>query len=231
MTGTRHIPRAGTHRRRSAFGFRYIPFANLYDLSLAFAFGAGITTLVIAHRKTFAFSAQSIAAGLACSFTGALYRQRIYRLAAYLRFLLASDSRRHRIAFYGVALVCFAVAVVYLLKDGVKTEAMAIWSSIFVVSVIATVSRFSVFTSFTYGASTFLGTQGARSPVPLRADIPYVGPLLALTGLLLIGVIVSFGMYLAKENEAARLWGHRLLKLSLWCRPSLSLCLFLKSRR
>ena len=32
---------------------------------------------------------------------------------------------------YGVALVCFAVAVIYLLKDGVKVEAMAIWSSIF----------------------------------------------------------------------------------------------------
>ncbi|MBV9209478.1 MAG: hypothetical protein JOZ52_02550, partial [Acidobacteria bacterium] len=35
--------------------FRYIPFANLYDLSLAFAFGAGITTLFIAHRKNFRF--------------------------------------------------------------------------------------------------------------------------------------------------------------------------------
>src|SRR5687768_16152916 len=30
--------------------FRYIPFANLYDLSLAFAFGAGLATLLIAHR-------------------------------------------------------------------------------------------------------------------------------------------------------------------------------------
>ena len=35
--------------------FRYIPFANLYDLSLAFAFGAGMTTLLIAHRKNFRF--------------------------------------------------------------------------------------------------------------------------------------------------------------------------------
>src|SRR3712207_9574610 len=35
--------------------FRNIPFANLYDLSLAFAFGAGITTLLIAHRKNFRF--------------------------------------------------------------------------------------------------------------------------------------------------------------------------------
>jgi hypothetical protein len=33
--------------------FRYIPFANLYDLSIAFAFGAGIATLAIAHRKDF----------------------------------------------------------------------------------------------------------------------------------------------------------------------------------
>src|ERR687893_259687 len=35
--------------------FRNIPFANLYDLSLGFAFGAGITTLLIAHRKNFRF--------------------------------------------------------------------------------------------------------------------------------------------------------------------------------
>ncbi|MEP6902952.1 MAG: hypothetical protein ABJA66_14460, partial [Actinomycetota bacterium] len=35
--------------------FRYIPFANLYDLSLAFAFGAGIFTLLLANRKHFQF--------------------------------------------------------------------------------------------------------------------------------------------------------------------------------
>ncbi len=198
------------------WAFRYIPFANLYDLSLAFAFGAGITTLVIAHRKNFRFlGAVTLPLAslvlLLARFIGNEFIDLPPILDSYWRPIhvgIASLS-------YGVALVCFAVAVVYLLKDGVKTEAMAIWSSIFVVSVIATVSRFSVFTSLTYGASTFLGTQGARSPVPLRADIPYVGPLLALTGLLLVGVIVSFGMYLAKENEAARLWGHRLLKLSL----------------
>lgn len=33
--------------------FRYVPFANLYDLSLAFAFGAGIATLLLARRKSF----------------------------------------------------------------------------------------------------------------------------------------------------------------------------------
>src|SRR6476659_5975519 len=33
--------------------FRYIPFANLSDLSLAFAFGAGMATLFFSGRRTF----------------------------------------------------------------------------------------------------------------------------------------------------------------------------------
>jgi cytochrome c-type biogenesis protein CcsB len=196
--------------------FRYIPFANLYDLSLAFAFGAGITTLLIAHRRNFRFlGAVTLPLAalvlLLARFIGNEFIDLPPILDSYWRPIhvgIASLS-------YGVALVCFAVAVVYLLKDGVKTEAMAIWSSIFALSVIATISRFSVFSTFTYGASIFLGAQGERSPVPLRADIPYVGPLLVVAGLLLLGVVVSFGIYLAKTNDSARLWGHRLLKLSL----------------
>jgi cytochrome c-type biogenesis protein CcsB len=46
-------------------------------------------------------------------------------------------------------------------------------------------------------------------------DVPYVGWALVLTGLLLVGVIIAFGIYLAKKDESARIWGHRLLKLSL----------------
>ena len=46
---------------------------------------------------------------------------------------------------YGVALVCFAVAVLYLLKDGLKVEKMAVWTSIFALAVFATISKFSVF--------------------------------------------------------------------------------------
>ena len=33
--------------------FRYVPFANLYDLSLAFAFGAGVTTFWYIRRPHF----------------------------------------------------------------------------------------------------------------------------------------------------------------------------------
>jgi ABC-type transport system involved in cytochrome c biogenesis permease subunit len=197
--------------------FRYIPFANLYDLSLAFAFGAGITTLLIAHRKSFrSLGAVTLPMAalilLLARFIGNEFIDLPPVLDSYWRPIHVGIASLG----YGVALVCFAVAVLYLLKDGVKTEAMAIWSSIFCIAVFATVSKFSVFTSFTYSASTFLTMpSGARRPIPLRVDIPWVGPMLVLAGLLLAATIIAFGIYLSKNDAKARAWGHRLLKLSL----------------
>ncbi len=117
--------------------FRYIPFANLYDLSLAFAFGAGIVTLLIAKRQKFqflsAFTLPLAALILTLArFIGPEFIDLPPVLDSYWRPIhvgVASLS-------YGVALVCFAVAVIYLLKDKVKVEAMAIWSSIFTLAVI-----------------------------------------------------------------------------------------------
>ncbi|HEX8473566.1 MAG TPA: cytochrome c biogenesis protein CcsA [Pyrinomonadaceae bacterium] len=199
--------------------WRYIPFANLYDLSLAFAFGAGITTLLIAHRPSFRFLG-AISLPLAAlilvlaRFIGGEFINLPPVLDSYWRPIhvgIASLS-------YGIALVCFAVAVIYLLKDGVKTEAMAIWSSVFALAVFATISRFSVFapsTFGTYSASVFIPTTSSKMALPLRADIPYVGWLLVLSALLLVGVCVAFMRYLARHDETARIWGHRLLKASL----------------
>lgn len=199
------------------WAFRYIPFANLYDLSLAFAFGAGITTLLIAHRKNFRFlGAVSLPLAalilLLARFIGPEFIDLPPVLDSYWRPIhvgIASLS-------YGVALVCFAVAVIYLLKDGVKTEAFAIWSSIFGLAIIAFISVRSVFwpTTFgTYTASAYI--DDPRFPIGIRANVPYVGWVLALAGLLLLGTIVTFTVYLFKKSEAARVWGHRLLKLAL----------------
>jgi len=113
------------------------------------------------------------------------------------------------------------VAVIYLLKDGIKTEAMAIWSSLFGVAVIATVSKFSVLTTGTYGAATMMaGMNGKLRPLPLRVDVPYVGWALVASAVLLVGVMVLFLAYIYKNNERARVWGHRLLKLSLVAQAS-----------
>ena len=125
--------------------FRYVPFANLYDLSLAFAFGAGIATLLLARRRHFqvlsSFTLPLAALILTLArFIGDEFIDLPPVLDSYWRPIhvgVASLS-------YGVALVCFAVAVIYLLKDRVKVEAMAIWSSVFTFAVIGTISKFSV---------------------------------------------------------------------------------------
>jgi len=200
--------------------FRYIPFANLYDLSLAFAFGAGVATLLIAHRKNFRFLG-AISLPLAAlilvlaRFIGGEIANLPPVLDSYWRPIhvgVASLS-------YGVALVCFALAVVYLLKDNVKTEAMAVWPSLFALAVFATVSRFSVFAPSTFGAygvSSFLSTYGGgRSALPLKVDLPYVGWFIAASGALLAGTIFLFARYVYRADETSKTWGHRLLKLAL----------------
>lgn len=198
--------------------FRYVPFANLYDLSLAFAFGAGIATLLLARRRNFqvlaAFTLPLAALILTLArFIGNEFIDLPPVLDSYWRPIhvgVASMS-------YGVALVCFAIAVIYLLKDKVKVESMAICSSIFAIGVIATISKFSVFTEFVYRAGLFVPNQSGGKPffAPFRLEIPYVGYALAFCGLLLAGVIVSFLLYLYKESDAARKAGHVLLKVAL----------------
>jgi ABC-type transport system involved in cytochrome c biogenesis permease subunit len=196
--------------------FRNIPFANLYDLSLAFAFGAGFTTLLIAHRKNFRFLG---AVSLPLAALILILARFIGDDILGLQPVLDSYWRPIHVGIaslsYGIALVCFATAVVYLLKDGVKTESMAVFSSIFAIAVLATVSKFTVFypgTFGTYGASVFLPT---RMPLPLRAELPYVGWLLAASGILLAGVVALFCRYLFGGDESARRLGHHVLKAAL----------------
>ncbi|MET0752118.1 MAG: cytochrome c biogenesis protein CcsA [Pyrinomonadaceae bacterium] len=202
----------------SPWMFRYIPFANLYDLSLAFAFGAGITTLFVANRKHFqflsAFTLPLAALILTLArFIGGEHSNLMPILDSYWRPIhvgVASLS-------YGVALVCFAIAVIYLLKDKAKVEGMAIWASVFALGVIASVSKFSVFSEFVYRAGLFVPNPQGGKPFSafFRLDIPYVGSALVLAGVLLVGVIISFLLYLYQNNQMAKTVGHVLLKLSL----------------
>jgi cytochrome c-type biogenesis protein CcsB len=198
--------------------FRYIPFANLYDLSLAFAFGAGIATILLARRRNLqiltAFTLPLAALVLTLArFIGNDFIDLPPVLDSYWRPIHVGDASLS----YGVALVCFAVAVIYLLKDGVKVEAMAIWSSIFGIAVIGTVSKFSVFTGAVYRAGLFLSNPGSTRPFPtvFRLEMPYVGPMLVLTAFLLLGVIAAFVSYIYQQNESAKRFGHVLLKAAL----------------
>ena len=200
------------------WAFRYVPFANLYDLSLAFAFGAGITTLLIMRREHFRLIA-ALSLPLAAiilvlaRFIGSEFIDLPPVLDSYWRPIhvgIASIS-------YGVALVCFAVAVLYLLKDGLKVEKMAIWTSIFSLAVFATISKFSVFAPATFGtytASTFVGSS--RFSLALRADIPYVGWLIVAAAVLLALSSLAFARDMGPGgDDRFRRAGHWLLRGAL----------------
>jgi cytochrome c-type biogenesis protein CcsB len=200
----------------SPWFFRYVPFANLYDLSLAFAFGAGIFTLLLANRKDFrffsAFTLPLAALILTLArFIGGELIDLPPVLDSYWRPIhvgIASLS-------YGVTLVCFAVAVIYLLKDGVKVESMAIWACTFALAVFGSISKFSVFTEFVYRSGLFIPNSPKPFNAPFRIELPNVGVSLGIASVLLVGVIISFLLYLHKNNEGAKKIGHILLKLSL----------------
>jgi ABC-type transport system involved in cytochrome c biogenesis permease subunit len=195
--------------------FRYIPFANLYDLSVAFAFGAGLATLLLARRPSFriigAFTLPIAALILTLArFIGDEFIDLPPVLDSYWRPIHVGDASLS----YGVAAVCFGIAVMYLLKDGVKVEAMAIWSSIFGIAVIATISKFSVFTEFVYRAGLFVPNETGKKPfsAPFRLEIPYVGPALIVAGLLLAASIGTFLVYLYQNNEKAKVLGHYFIR-------------------
>ena len=197
--------------------FRYVPFANLYDMSLAFAFGAGIGTLAIAYRKNFQFMAAftlPLAALILtlARFIGSEFIDLPPVLDSYWRPIHVGVAALS----YGIALVCFAIAVIYLLKDKVKVEAMAIWSSVFGLGVIATISGFSVLYQGVYRIGTFLPNPNGGKPFQgfFRLEIPFVGPVLVLAAALLLGVVIAFCLYIYQSNESAKTVGHVLLKAS-----------------
>src|SRR5215468_4110852 len=190
--------------------FSYIPFANLYDLSVAFAFGAAFATLLVSNRENSRFvgalSFPLITLILLMAvFIGNNFSPLMPVLDSYWRPIhvgVASMS-------YGVALVSFALAVVYLVKDGVKSEAMgiAVTAFFFVGYVVVwLMGGFKAFDplSFSYGLNPVIIGVGEPFAVAARVPLPGVGPLQALSLLTLIGMAACFAIYFYKQKAGER---------------------------
>ena len=198
--------------------FSYIPLANLYDLSVGFAFGAVCTMLLIEHRPNTRFVG-AIALPLICLvlilaiFIGNEIGHLQPVLDSYWRPIHVGDA----MISYGIALVSFALAVMYLLKDGVKPESMGIFTALFSVVNFVFFSKAFQFATMSFRLTPMrAGEGGSLSPVsPLRVPLPGVGPIVALSMLLLGIVAVCFTLYALKENEQARRFGHLALRGSI----------------
>src|SRR5215475_5694926 len=210
-----------TGEYHSLWFFSYIPFANLYDLSVAFAFGAAFATILVSNRENTRFvGALSFPLVtlilLMAIFIGNTFQPLMPVLDSYWRPIhvgVASMS-------YGVALVSFALAVVYLIKDGVKSEAVGIAVTAFFIAGYAVVwlmSGFHAFNPLSFGYGLNPVIMSPQGPINIDARVPLagVGPLHALSLLALIGMAACFINYFSKNNEGARRIGHWLLRASL----------------
>ncbi len=201
--------------------FSYIPFANLYDLSIAFSFGAGIATMLLSHRENGRFvGALSLPLMslilLLAVFIGNNFINLPPVLDSYWRPIhvgVASLS-------YGVALVSFALAVVYLLKDGVRTEQMTIAAAVALVGVYVLVwlmGGIKAFNPFTlsYSLNPVVLQPGGAFNSGARVTLPGVGTLLTLGIGMLLAAAVAAGLGLYRGVTAADRWGRWLLRGSL----------------
>jgi cytochrome c-type biogenesis protein CcsB len=112
---------------------------------------------------------------------------------------------------YGVCLVSFGLAVAYLLKDGIRSEALAISVALFGLLVFGTVGAYGVILNAEYGSSVVIG----RSSLPIRVPLAGVGPLMAIT---LSVILVSLGLFAVdryRRHEKARNWAWKFFRTAV----------------
>lgn len=201
--------------------FSYIPFANLYDLSVAFAFGAAFATLLISNRENTRF-----VGALSMPIIALILLLAIFIGNSFINLPPVLDSYWRPIHVgvaslsYGVALVSFALAVVYLLKDGVKSEQMALVVTATIVIMyifvwlMGGIKAFNPFT-MSYALNPALEHSQGVSNIGARIALPGVGIWMTLSFLLIFGTAAAFVLKLYRNNDSAGRWGHWMLRASV----------------
>jgi len=197
--------------------FSYIPFANLYDLSVAFAFGAGFGTMLVSSRPK-----GRLAGALSMPLIALILIFAIFMGNEFMNLPPVLDSYWRPIHVgvasmsYGIALVSFTLAVLYLMKDGLRIESMAIAVCSFLLAGFILFSNAFSFFSASYKLTPVIaGPNGVLAIRPLQVIVPGVGILVTISMLMLFAVVVCFVYYTVKNNEQAKRIGHLLLKASL----------------
>jgi ABC-type transport system involved in cytochrome c biogenesis permease subunit len=189
--------------------WRYFPLDNLYALTLGFCCGAALATLVIIRKPKYralgALSMPIVSVILTLAIClGNEIRTLPPILDSYWRPIHVSIAT----LAYGVCLTSFGIAFAYLLKDGIRMDAVAIWVGLFGLLVFGTVGRFGVLTHFEYGASLYWVPN--KESLDVRSPLPGVGPLMVLALLATVGFLLVFAINWQKRDEETAKWGWKL---------------------
>jgi len=190
--------------------FSYIPYTNLYDLSVAFAFGAAFATLLISNRPNTRFvGAISFPLIMLILLMAVFIGDRFVDLPPVLDSYWRPIHVGVASLSYGVALVSFALSVVYLIKDGVKSEAIGVAVTAFFVAgyvVVWLMGGFKAFDplSFNYSLNAVLAGQEGITNIDARIPLPGVGLFHALSLMALVGMAVCYLIYFYKKTAGER---------------------------
>ncbi len=202
--------------------WRYFPLDNLYPLTLGFCFGAAITTLVIIRKPKHEFlAALSMPIVVVILTLAMLMGNHISTLPPILDSYWRPIHVSVATIGYGVCLVSFGLALAYLIKDGVRLEAIAMGVALFGLLVYASVGRFGVLQA-DYGASLFMG----KSALPVRASLPVVGPLMAATMAMIAGALLLFTFDWFRRSDKDRKWAWRLMRGAVVLQAAVVVVLF-----
>jgi ABC-type transport system involved in cytochrome c biogenesis permease subunit len=208
---------AGDAEQWSEWLWRYIPLANLYDITLAFVFVAVAFMLVIERKpKHTAVGAITMPVAslllMLAVFLGNEQRTLQPILDSYWRPIHVGIAA----VSYGVCLVSFGLAILYLIRDGLRMSAAAAWVTGFGVFTYLFIDRGAVLLG-TYSSSVLVGNDaipllGGGS---LRVAVPGTG-LALLVGFLSVlaaFAVLAYAEY-ANRDDTRRL-GMKLVVASI----------------
>ena len=211
--------------------WRYFPLDNLYALTLGFCAGAALTTLVVIRKPKYrVLGAMSMPILVVILALGMMLGSGISTLPPILDSYWRPIHVSIATLAYGVCLFSFGLAFAYLLKDGIRFEAIALWAGLyglltFLMLGYGTASAFEVFRG-EYTVNLLL----EKNSLPLRAALPMVGPLVTITFLALVGSVGLFALDNYKRDEKARTWGWRLFHSAVVLQAIVLLVLFFQMK-
>ncbi|MEW6208756.1 MAG: cytochrome c biogenesis protein CcsA [Acidobacteriota bacterium] len=198
--------------------WRYFPLDNLYALTLGFCAGAALATLVIIRKPQYRFLGAILLPLLSAVLTlGVFLGNDIITLQPVLDSYWRPIHVSVATIGYGVCLVSFGLAFAYLLKDGVRSEAIAIGGLLFGVLVYGWVGgRFEVALHQEYGVTLSVGDQLLeREGAPLiRAAFPGIGWMMWIVLILILVALALFVIDHLNNDEKARRWGWRFFRVA-----------------
>jgi cytochrome c-type biogenesis protein CcsB len=178
--------------------WRYYPLDTLYALTLGFCCGAALATLVIVRKPKYEFlGALSMPIVSVILTIAVLFGNEIRTLMPILDSYWRPIHVTIATVGYGVCLVSFGLAFAYLLKDGVRSEAIAIAVALYGLLIYLTIGEYGVPFRAEYGVLI----NSARSPLPVRASLPGVGLLMVLTLGVIVAALICFVIEWNRRDE------------------------------